>query len=146
MWVCTCLHTVLVPCGEGPGCSGGGVDWHPTHISERVILYFQTRKLSPMQHPTNPHPPPLGMESSILALGMCCREGEEQRTRKWTTGESGGVATYAGISLVSSLGSKETETVRRKEGGRGAEVGSEQGQVWSVTHMVRCSWADGTEG
>lgn len=119
------MHTMLVPCGEGPGCRGGGVDWHPTHISERVILYFQARKLSPMQHPTNPHPPPLGMESSTLALGMCCRKGEEQRTRKWTTGESGGVATYAGISLVSSLGNKETETVRRKEGGRGAEVGSE---------------------
>lgn len=32
--------------------------------------------------------------------------------------EMGCGATYAGISLVSSLGNKETETVRRKEGGR----------------------------
>lgn len=30
-------------------------------------------------------------------------------------------ATYAGISLVSSLGNKETEVVRRKESGGGGE-------------------------
>lgn len=115
MWVCTCLHTVLVPCGEGPGCRGGGVDWHPTHISERVIPYFQARKLSPMQHPTNPHPPPLGMGSSALALGMCCQEGEEQRTRKWTTGEWRWG--YLRWNLIGQFAWKQRDRDSEKEGG-----------------------------
>ena len=115
MWVCTCLHTVLVPCGEGPGCRGGGVDWHPTHISKRVIPYFQARKLSPMQHPTNPHPPPLGMGSSALALGMCCQEGEEQRTRKWTTGEWRWG--YLRWNLIGQFAWKQRNRDSEKEGG-----------------------------
>lgn len=43
---------------------------------------------------------------------------EELRMGESEGGDGGQGATYAGISLVSSLGNKETEVVRKEGGGR----------------------------
>lgn len=58
-------------------------------------------------------------------------------------GRGGQGATYAGISLVSSLGNKETEVVRRKEGEEG---GGQPSPVDAGLPLLAAKWRVGVGG
>lgn len=113
----TCAHHA---CGEG-WLQGAWGDWPSTHVLKRGHTHFQAGKWSLAKHKQPPAPP-----SSRKEVRPGPRRGGAERGL-WTVKGPGPGATYAGISLVSSLGNKETETVRRKEGGCRAARGGAGG-------------------
>lgn len=122
--VCKCAHAhTLCLCHAARGVVAGGIP----RIWEGAAPHFQAGKRSPGSTNSSPEAP----SSSTGDGKFCPRPPWDVLPGGWGAedgdSEGGGGATYAGISLVSSLGIKETETVRRKEGGGGAEVGTEPG-------------------
>lgn len=100
--------------------------------------HCQARELTLPWHERQPNPlSSTRVESFALALSGGGARGtlpmdEEPRMGESEGGDGGQGATYAGISLLSSLGNKETEVVRKEGGGR-----------WWVAESIGGRWGGG---
>lgn len=123
---CKCTHThTRAHCAgalcEVCGCGGGWGDRPSAHVLGRGDLPLQARKRNFVQHKEspNPSPPPLGMETSALALGGAQNVLPSGRSRGGCDECEGGdgLWCYLRWDLIGQFAWKQRDRDGEKEGG-----------------------------